>query len=77
MTRLDAATALQCLGMLEERYRGPIALYYLEDYSYLEIGAILGIPLGTVQSRIARGKSQLLRMLTVVPHAEKNPGGAP
>jgi RNA polymerase sigma-70 factor (ECF subfamily) len=76
-TRLDSATALQCLGMLEERYRGPIGLYYLEDYSYLEISAILGVPLGTVQSRIARGKTQLLRMLTVVPDTTKIPGGAP
>jgi RNA polymerase sigma factor (sigma-70 family) len=73
--RLDAATALKCLGMLEERFRGPIALYYLEDYAYLEISSILGIPLGTVQSRIARGKAQLLRMLTVAPIAENNPGG--
>jgi RNA polymerase sigma factor (sigma-70 family) len=64
LNRLDAATALKCLATLEERFRGPIALYYLEDYSYLEISSILGVPLGTVQSRIARGKAQLLQMLT-------------
>lgn len=73
--RLDSATALQCLAQLEERYRGPIALYYLEDYSYLEISSILAIPLGTVQSRIARGKTQLLRMLTEVSTAGHHPGG--
>jgi len=77
LARLDAATAVQCLGQLDERYRGPIALYYLEDCSYLEISSILGIPLGTVQSRIARGKAQLYRMLTGVPETEKSPGGAP
>ena len=76
LTRLDSATAMKCLGMLEDRYRAPIALYYLEDYSYLEISSILGIPLGTVQSRIARGKAQLLRMLTT-PTMGTNPGGAP
>jgi len=75
LTRLDSATAMKCLASLEERFRGPIALYYLEDYSYLEISSILGVPLGTVQSRIARGKTQLLRMLTVVPDSQKNPGG--
>ena len=75
LTRLDSATALQCLATLEERYRAPIALYYLEDYSYLEISSILGIPLGTVQSRIARGKTQLLRMLTAAPIAGNHPGG--
>ncbi len=76
LARLDSATAMQCLSLLDERFRGPIALYYLEDYSYLEISAILGIPLGTVQSRIARGKAQLLRMLTM-PHIVKTPGGTP
>ena len=76
LTRLDSATAMKCLGMLEDRYRAPIALYYLEDYSYLEISSILGIPLGTVQSRIARGKAQLLRMLTT-PVMGTNPGGGP
>ncbi len=75
LARLDAATAVQCLGRLDEHHRAPIALYYLEDYSYLEISSILGVPLGTVQSRIARGKIQLLRMLTVVPNPEKIPGG--
>jgi RNA polymerase sigma factor (sigma-70 family) len=74
VARLDSATAMRFLGMLEERYRAPIALYYLEDYSYLEISTILAIPLGTVQSRIARGKIQLLRMLTEVPVAGNHPG---
>ena len=73
--RLDAAAALRCLALLEERYRGPIALYYLEDYSYLEISSILGVPLGTVQSRLARGKAQLLHMLTVAPNTQPTPGG--
>jgi RNA polymerase sigma-70 factor, ECF subfamily len=77
MDRLDAATALKCLAKLEERYRGPIALFYLEDYSYLEISSILGVPLGTVQSRIARGKAHLLRMLTTVASGENQPGEAP
>lgn len=62
--RLDGATVLELLSRLEERYRAPLALYYMEDYSYLEISALLEIPLGTVQSRIARGKAQLLGMLT-------------
>jgi RNA polymerase sigma-70 factor (ECF subfamily) len=75
--RLDAATALKCLALLEERYRGPIALYYLEDYSYLEISSILGVPLGTVQSRIARGKAHLLRMLTAIPTEGSEPGETP
>jgi len=70
VARLDGATVLELLSRLEERYRAPLALYYMEDYSYLEIGALLEIPLGTVQSRIARGKAHLLEMLTSGSKAE-------
>jgi len=64
INRIDAATALSFLARIDERYRAPLALYYLEDCSYLEISAMLDVPLGTVQSRIARGKAQMLEMLT-------------
>jgi RNA polymerase sigma-70 factor (ECF subfamily) len=63
VNRIDAATALQFLARVDERYRAPLALDYLEDCAYLEISAILDLPLGTVQSRIARGKAQMLEML--------------
>ena len=39
-------------------------LYYVEDLSYKEIADVLALPLGTVQSRIARAKIQLLRRLS-------------
>jgi len=64
INRIDAATALSFLARIDERYRAPLALYYLEDCSYLEISAILDVPLGTVQSRIARGKAQMLELMT-------------
>jgi RNA polymerase sigma-70 factor (ECF subfamily) len=74
VARIDAKTALGFLSKLDERFRAPLALYYLEDYSYLEISDILDVPLGTVQSRIARGRAQLLAMLTSCT-AEDNPTG--
>jgi RNA polymerase sigma factor (sigma-70 family) len=60
---VDADTLLACLAKTDEVFRGPIALFYLEDYSYPQIAEILAIPLGTVKSRISRGLAQLQAML--------------
>lgn len=60
--RIDAVTARAALLQLDEVYRGPLVLFYLEEHSYQEIAHILGIPIGTVMSRISRGRA-LLRQL--------------
>ena len=59
----DAETAMACLAQIDEANRAPLALFYLEDCSYKEIAEILEVPLGTVQSRIARGKARLAKLL--------------
>lgn len=56
---VDAASVLGALDQLQPVFRGPVALFYLEDYSYKEIAEILDVPLGTVKSRIARGVAEL------------------
>jgi len=62
--RVDSQTLLRVLGEIGEDFRAPLVLYYMEDLSYKEIADILSLPLGTVQSRIARAKAQLLRRLS-------------
>jgi RNA polymerase sigma-70 factor (ECF subfamily) len=62
-SRLDSAEALAALGKIEEAFRAPLALFYLEECPYHEIARILGVPLGTVKSRIARGIAHLRRLL--------------
>ncbi|MFP8882020.1 MAG: RNA polymerase sigma factor [Myxococcota bacterium] len=56
---LDGRLIVEALGELNVTYRTALALFYLEDQSYREIAAILRVPIGTVKSRIARGKEQL------------------
>jgi len=64
VNRIDAQTLLNVLGEIDEGYRAPLVLYYLEDLSYKQIGHVLAIPLGTVQSRIARAKIKLFQLLS-------------
>jgi RNA polymerase sigma factor (sigma-70 family) len=61
--QLDATIVLDAVARLSETYQAPLSLFYLGEHSYQEIAEILEIPIGTVQSRISRGKAQLQRVL--------------
>jgi RNA polymerase sigma-70 factor (ECF subfamily) len=73
--RMDAAKMVEILAHLETHVRAPLILFYMEDLAYKEIAEILEIPLGTVQSRIARGKAQLYRLLTGAEDASQSREG--
>jgi len=60
---LDSAQVLEALARVDEVFRAPVALFYLEDCSYQEIADILGVPMGTVKSRISRGIARLQKLL--------------
>jgi RNA polymerase sigma-70 factor (ECF subfamily) len=62
--QLDSGAVVDALATLDEIYRAPVALFYLGEHSYKEIADILSVPIGTVQSRISRGKEQLRSVLT-------------
>jgi len=62
--RIDAATAMEALQGLPEDLRAPLSLFYLESISYKEIAVVLGLPVGTVMSRLYRGKLKLYQHLT-------------
>jgi RNA polymerase sigma-70 factor (ECF subfamily) len=59
----DGATVLQILREVEEPFRAPLTLFYLEQFSYQEIADMLEVPIGTVMSRLSRGKAQLRQRL--------------
>ena len=58
--QIDARSLVATLLTLDEHFRVPLALFYFEQLSYKEIAEMLHIPIGTVMSRLARGK-ELLR----------------
>lgn len=60
---LDGRQLVGMIHCLDEPFRLPLILFYLEDLSYEEIGRTLRLPLGTVKSRLSRGVAQLKRML--------------
>jgi RNA polymerase sigma-70 factor (ECF subfamily) len=60
---LDGESVLSALAQLPMEYREPLTLFYLEDHSYHQIAEILDIPMGTVMSRLSRGKAKLRVLL--------------
>jgi RNA polymerase sigma-70 factor (ECF subfamily) len=49
----------EVLGELPDAYRAALVLRELGQFEYAEIAEILGVPTGTVRSRIARGRAHL------------------
>jgi len=60
---LDAQLVVAALHEVDEAFRVPLSLFYLEDMSYLDIADLLEVPIGTVMSRLSRGKTQLRSVL--------------
>jgi RNA polymerase sigma-70 factor, ECF subfamily len=51
------------LERLPLKFRAPLVLFEIEEWSYEEIGAALELPIGTVKSRISRARELLRRTL--------------
>ena len=65
----DVAKDIQAaLDELPETFRSVVVLVDLEDQSYEDAAAVLGIPVGTVRSRLFRGRKLLQQRLIL--HAE-------
>jgi RNA polymerase sigma-70 factor (ECF subfamily) len=64
MIQQQAVDRVRCaIEKLPTDFREVIVLRELEGMSYKEIAAIVGIPIGTVMSRLTRGRERLLTIL--------------
>lgn len=60
---IDGESLQAALNKLPGEYRLVVLMYYFEQCSYREIAEKLAVPIGTVMSRLARGKAALRKLL--------------
>jgi RNA polymerase sigma-70 factor (ECF subfamily) len=63
--RLELRDLDRALGQLSPDQRATILLVGLEGLPYAEVGGLLGIPIGTVRSRLSRGRLALRQLMDV------------
>jgi RNA polymerase sigma-70 factor (ECF subfamily) len=63
--KADSELVMDAVLELDERYRVPLILFFLQGLAYREIAAMLDVPIGTVMSRLSRGKDLLREKLSL------------
>lgn len=66
---IDRERLQEAINQLPEEFRVVLVLYYFQQRSYREIAEDLGVPMGTVMSRLARAKGHLRSKLFAAEHA--------
>ena len=61
-SHMELRQVLDCLEKLPDDQRRAVALVGLESMSYAQAAKVLGVPMGTLMSRLARGREALRRM---------------
>jgi RNA polymerase sigma-70 factor (ECF subfamily) len=67
--RRTIAQVQQAIDDLPVDFREVIVLREIEGLSYKEIAAIVKVPIGTIMSRLARGRERLCALLKAAPHS--------
>ncbi|WP_373372995.1 sigma-70 family RNA polymerase sigma factor [Burkholderia ubonensis] len=63
MRAQDRRQVVKALESLSVEHREVVVLREIEGFSYKEIASIVGVPIGTVMSRLGRGRRQLAAIL--------------
>jgi RNA polymerase sigma-70 factor, ECF subfamily len=71
MNRVQAEAIHEAIRNLPEEYRETVVLADVNELSYQEISEILDVPIGTVRSRLSRGRRLVQRALWA--YTEENP----
>jgi RNA polymerase sigma-70 factor (ECF subfamily) len=82
LAKLAREDLIRAIEALPEPYRIVVTLVDIQELSYQEVASSLDVPLGTVRSRLARGRSLLQKALwelaaelgVVPPHTKREPG---
>jgi RNA polymerase sigma-70 factor (ECF subfamily) len=61
--RLGSERVAAAIAALPAEYGVVCTLYFMEDFAYHEIASVVGIPVGTVRSRLHRGRRMLRKLL--------------
>jgi RNA polymerase sigma-70 factor (ECF subfamily) len=70
--RLELRDLERAIAKLPEEQRAVVLLVGLEGMRYEDVAAVLNVPVGTVRSRLSRGREALRRLVGLIPdpHAE-------
>ncbi|MEO7505144.1 MAG: RNA polymerase sigma factor [Sphingomicrobium sp.] len=60
---IDLGTAMKALQQLPEEQREVVALVLIDGFGYREAAELLDLPIGTISSRLARGRMALMTIL--------------
>jgi RNA polymerase sigma-70 factor (ECF subfamily) len=63
MNQLDQAAINAAIDALPDEFRVVATLYFMQDLAYQEIAEMIGCPVGTVRSRLHRGRRMLQKQL--------------
>jgi RNA polymerase sigma-70 factor (ECF subfamily) len=77
LDRVADSEVMQALMELPEGFRAAIYLADVEGYPYRDVAEMLEIPIGTVMSRLHRGRSKLRKKLAAYAPARSPAGAAP